>query len=331
GMATHSIGWLLIDEAGQAAPQVAVGALNVAKRAIIVGDPKQIRPVVTIPKAMNGALMNYYNISTKWDVLERSVQTISDRSNYYGAYVGHDENKTWVGCPLRIHRRCVEPMFSVANEIAYDNLMIQATNPNSRSKIQDIIPQSTWINIEESHSGNNKWSLDEGLAVMKILSRIVYDLGIEFLTDRSSLYIISPFVQVAEGMKKLLKTNDSWYDTELGIFNPKQDSEINEWINKSIGTIHTFQGKQAECVILLLGGNSKTVGAVNWAASAPNILNVAVTRAKNLILVVGNYDIWSEKQYFNELANELEICNINELFPEERKKHNIPDLDNLFN
>ena len=46
-MGREQLGLLIVDEAGQAAPQCAVGALWRAKKAIIVGDPKQVEPVVT--------------------------------------------------------------------------------------------------------------------------------------------------------------------------------------------------------------------------------------------------------------------------------------------
>lgn len=40
-----SIGTLIVDEAGQAQPQMAAGALYRSRRAVIVGDPKQVEPV----------------------------------------------------------------------------------------------------------------------------------------------------------------------------------------------------------------------------------------------------------------------------------------------
>jgi len=57
-----SLGWLLIDEAGQALPQAAVGAVMRAKRAIVVGDPLQVPPVATLPERLNEAICKFFKV-----------------------------------------------------------------------------------------------------------------------------------------------------------------------------------------------------------------------------------------------------------------------------
>jgi len=74
------------------------------------------------------------------------------------------------------------------------------------------------------------------------------------------------------------------------------------WLNERVGTVHTAQGREAEAVIIVLGApNPSQTGARNWAGGRPNILNVAVTRAKEVVYVVGNRKLWREAGVFAEL------------------------------
>ena len=53
-----------------------------------------------------------------------------------------------------------------------------------------------------------------------------------------------------------------------------------KWTKNCVGTVHTFQGKDANEVLLVLGCSNKSAGAMNWVVKKANILNVACTRAK---------------------------------------------------
>lgn len=78
-----------------------------------------------------------------------------------------------------------------------------------------------------------------------------------------------------------------------------------QFVQENIGTVHTFQGKEASTVILCLAASSvrKNTGGISWVNSKPNLLNVAVTRAKHHLFVVGNYKDWAQGPLSYELQN----------------------------
>lgn len=140
-----------------------------------------------------------------------------------------------------------------------------------------------WIDLRGMPDGEGHYIPDQGEAVLSLLRQAHGD-GV--LHD---VFVISPFRTVAQGMR------DAADRANL----PES------WIKTKIGTVHTFQGKEAKMVILLLGGHPNRPGALDWAASKPNLLNVAVTRAKRAIYVVGDREKWGRLPYFETLAREL--------------------------
>ena len=60
-------------------------------------------------------------------------------------------------------------------------------------------------------------------------------------------------------------------------------------------------------MIFVLGAPaSQQTGARGWAGARPNLLNVAVTRAKERLYVVGNRGLWREAGLFQKLDARLE-------------------------
>jgi hypothetical protein len=271
----ESIGWLLIDEAGQATPQHAAGSIWRARRVVAVGDPMQLEPIVTLPSIVQASLAKCNgNIGSYWHPTQTSVQRLADQATPIGTFVGKDGEAIWVGAPLRVHRRCDNPMFAISNTIAYDGMMVHQKTPSPRATKW---PRSEWIDVKKASNEGN-WLPAEGDAVADLLGRLS-NCGV----PSGDIFLISPFRDVARQLLRL-----------------SQDYRLNP---ERVGTVHTTQGKQANVVILVLGGG--TVGARDWAASKPNLLNVAVTRAESRLYVIGDRVDWRGRRFFDVLSREL--------------------------
>lgn len=288
-----SLGWLLIDEAGQAIPQAAVGALQRVRRAVLVGDPSQIEPVFTLDSGLVKGLQNFFQVEDWWNPTKASVQTLGDRANSYGTQIDTGGELKWLGCPLWVHRRCISPMFEIANEIAYSNRMVSATAlPDAEGK-EFPLGESRWIDVSGACEGSH-WVPEQGTEVVNLLAQAV-----EVLNTLPNLYVISPFREVAWNLGELLKSNQmQWARGKDG---------VDAWVKKSVGTVHTFQGKEADAVILILGADEKSRGAAMWASSKPNLLNVAATRAKYRFYIVGSNKLWSKLSFFDRASCLLRV------------------------
>lgn len=266
----EGLGWLLIDEAGQAAPQQAVPALWRSRRAVVVGDPLQLTPIVSAPFSLQESLRQPWQVAAKWAPGLPSAQSLADAASRYGSYIG----KLWVGAPLLVHRRCDEPMFSVCNRIAYNDDMVHGKPVSAGA---DGL-QSEWRDVRGTEATEH-WLREEGDALDELLIELRRK-GV----DPADIFLISPFRTVVNEL----------YKRANGDFSKMQ-----------AGTIHTVQGKEAKVVILVLGGNPGRQGAKQWASEAPNLLNVAASRAKKHLYIIGNREEWSKYPFFSEASQAL--------------------------
>ena len=284
GIGHQELGWLFIDEAGQAAPQQAVGAIWRSRRAVIVGDPHQLEPITTLPFKAEQAMKQGFMLGEEWLAARQSAQKLADRATPIGTWLDDSVSfsRVWVGSPLIVHRRCDEPMFSVSNRIAYQGMMVMRT-PKEAADRFDVkypdMPSSKWIDVPSTGTSKGHWVPAEEKPLVDILN---YLKKIEF--DMSDVLVICPFRDVAQQVRRL----------------PPSRYE-----GLRAGTIHTAQGKEASIVILVLGGNPNKPGAKNWAARSANLLNVAGSRAKRRFYVIGDEKSWKEHRFFKDLHQML--------------------------
>lgn len=273
------LGTLIVDEAGQAQPQMAVGAMFRCRKAIIVGDPKQIEPVVTAETDMIKQLLTA-EILAGYKDKKISVQAFADYINPYGTYLGKDEEKEWVGCPLVVHRRCIDPMYTISNVLSYDGTMKQQTAAPKEDRARTfILDKSCWIDVAGAENSGKKdhFVKAQGELVLKLLERKFERDPI----DIPRLFIITPFTSVKDNMTEMIKKSELY----------GKEPRVRKWLNaNNIGTVHTFQGQGTDEVIFLLGCDSKSMGAVNWVNN--NIVNVAATRAKFRFYMIGDKSVW---------------------------------------
>ena len=313
GMGAESLGWLFIDEAGQAVPQAAVGSIWRAKRTVVVGDPLQIEPVFTVPPRLVQTLsaLSEHTQDGSYAPTAASVQTLADQANRYGARVhAGSPHPLWIGSPLRVHRRCVEPMFSLANAIAYEDKMVYG--------LGDRLPPAGSRGLTR---GPSRWIDAVGPVSFKQVVPLQLDFVLEVLLKLyrrdgklPSMYLITPFKAVRNELRKRIVEMD--WDRRLGYGKAPTQRELRQWAGQMVGTVHTFQGKEQSVVMLVLGADDSTPGAAQWAASTPNLLNVALTRARHYVYIVGNPLLWGQLPHFAPACAQLAHTGMHEFLLE---------------
>ena len=303
----NELGIVIIDEAGQATPFSAMGLLYRANRCIIVGDPLQVEPVMTVTSTLIRAIANKYelnklekefNIAGKifnYTSPSLSIQTLADYTNLYYGKIGETE----VGCPLVVHRRCLSPMFDISNRISYDDRMINKCMPD-KVKVNYVLEKNEFIDIKGQEVGNgDHYVKKQGEKIIEIIKDCIENREIDVFENSKHLYVISPFTTVINGLKNDIKK----------AFKDGNKEAVNNWCNTCLGTVHKFQGKEANSVILLLGCDNNSKSSAQWAAQAANILNVAATRAKKRFSIIGDLELWGKLNFFKDAKEVLDKFN----------------------
>ncbi|MDT7510718.1 AAA domain-containing protein [Bifidobacterium sp. H6bp9] len=302
GIGKEALGWAIVDEAGQALPQAAAGLLQRVKHAVAVGDPMQLQPVDTMPKPMRELLASTHHLK-RLGLESENMQALVDYQTPCGLLDETDDH--WLGMPLVVHRRCDEPMFSICNDMAYSGRMVRVGPEHqpcvypSGPHAGDELPASCWYDVppNSGETGRTQWRPQEGYELHKRLCGL-FKGGI----DPTNILVIAPFRAVANQVR------DTFADA-LRQCTGCNSSEASRLASSQAGTVHTSQGREADVVFIVLGSRAgkRGEGSRSWVNGSPNLLNVAVSRAKRRVYVIGNLADWKNGTYTSRIAKDLPV------------------------
>ncbi len=261
---------LFIDEAAQAMEPACWVAIAKAGRVILAGDHMQLPPTVKSMEAKRAGLAK----SLMESVAESQKNTVSLLTTQY---------------------RMNEDIMQFSSNWFYDGKLRAAGEIAERGSFLDFECPIEWLNITsqvaddstEEFIGANFGRINkaEARTVIRRLRHCVESIGVEqFIEDRIDVGIISPYRMQVQLLRQMI-ASDSF-------FKPLRKSI-------SVNTVDGFQGQERDMIIVsMVRSNDK--GEIGFLSDLRR-MNVAMTRAKSKLIIVGNRDTLAHNKFFREL------------------------------
>jgi very-short-patch-repair endonuclease len=280
---------LVIDEASQCDIASALPLLYRSKRALIIGDPKQLRHITHIPEHTNQLLMRQYSvhdIGSAWGYPNSSLYDLAAALSD-GPIIA-----------LRDHHRSDNQIIGFSNKHFYEERLRVATDHARLLKPYAGSPSLQWCDITgrvHRPAGGSAVNKEEARAVVEELERLVVEHEYS-----GSVGVITPFRAQANQIRELIHENDAIMKTA-----PNS--------NLLIDTVYRFQGDERDVIIFSPVVSKDTPNStLRFLARNANTFNVAVTRARATLIVVGDYASCSTcgvihlEAFTQYVANQLE-------------------------
>lgn len=254
---------LIIDEASQCDVASALPLILRAKQVVVIGDPMQLRHITSVNQDEENQIREHLGLSSR-----PHLKYVKDSLwDYAKDFLGH-ANQNGSPITLENHYRCHHDIIGYSNHQFYGRFLDKPlTVKTDESKM--TLPQKgiVMLNIrgkQESENINvNRIEAERAVSLAKELCTLKVDVTIG---------IVTPFRDQADYIKSRL------------------DDSIKE--NVEVNTAHGFQGDEKDVMIYSMVVTDNTQRRkVNWIDYiVPNLVNVAVTRARQTLYIVGNAD-----------------------------------------
>lgn len=264
-MERRHFGTLFIDEAAQALEPACWAALNKADRVVMGGDHQQLPPTVKSIEAARRGLS---------ETLMQKVVALWPRSVSL----------------LTTQYRMNEQIMAFPSRWFYGGQLKAAPEVAHRT-VSMIDSPLMWLDTslleggEQQSRGSSRSNAAEARLVIHTLRDYIEMLSPQKVeNDRIDFAIITPYRGQARLIRRLLK---------LQHFFRKLRRQI------TVGTVDGFQGQERDVVIISLVRDNEQ-GHIGFLRDVRR-MNVAMTRARMKLIVVGNTDVLSHHKFYREL------------------------------
>lgn len=252
---------VIIDEASQCDIASAIPLIYRTKQLCVIGDPLQLKHITSINMSEEKTIKDFLGLSD-CPYLQYKERSLWDYSAELISKV-YNDNRPVV---LTEHYRCQPRIIGYSNDIFYTRRLGTTLNVRTKDTRPDILPKDIiWIDIKgKQKSDNINVNEEEALQSVSLARKLVSEY------KDISIGIVTPFKDQAEKINSLLTT------------------DLRNIVVAD--TVHKFQGDEKDIMIysLVVTDNSPEKKIVWIDQIVPNLVNVAVTRAKQTLYVLGN-------------------------------------------
>jgi DNA topoisomerase IA len=272
---------LIFDEAGQCSPEIGGGAFAFAKRAIVVGDVKQLEPVWPIIDAQDDLILRKFKIYKQ----EKEEFLSSGKACSSGSIMKMAQHASVLasaeklqGPMLNAHYRCAPQIIEICKTLAYPELEVKtASEPLWDEKITHSLGYLVVEDVEDTAGvSGSRSNRKEARLIAKWIEENHKDIEAFY---RKKIWDVVAVVTPFTGQREVLQE-------EIGNILSRRDDLPGDRVGDffTINTVHSLQGAEKHIVIFSMVETSNPEQK-QFFDKGINLINVAVSRAKSLFIV----------------------------------------------
>ncbi len=306
--------YVIMDESGKATTAESLIPLVLANKAILVGDHRQLRPMLTGTREVEEWLRKTFKPDEEFD----SFDEYFNRASLFEQIITNidDDFKS----QLEVCRRSAHDQVTLTSKCFYepygDEPILPAERPVEKEHNLDLKVNSSIIFLDVGNdykSETNGTGSSKNKESAKLIPEILKRLDHHPIVKKYSIGIITGYSAQVNEIKSVLSKN----------FDYRKCKSLKSE-NVTISVVDKFQGLEKDIIIFdLVRSRQNTLG---FLANA-NRINVALSRQKKLLIIIGNYnwllsaeaphlkgEIPALRRYLKEIKKEWIVTNIEQIF-----------------